>query len=146
MYFSFISRHFQTETRSPIAYNTIIKKLLNHKAEVDTYADTLHYTPLHCASHFGNLSVVQLLVETGLCDINRTCKEVLQTTRGRRLGMRAVDAAMKQGHEDVVRYLIDKGKAEFSINHWEDIPDIVTIFEERQSFHRWLVNNINLET
>ncbi len=52
--------------------------------------------------------------------------------------MRAVDAAMKQGHEGVVRYLIDKGKAEFSFNHWEDIPDIIAIFEERQSFHRWL--------
>ncbi len=105
---------------------------------MDTYADTLHYTPLHCASHFGNLPIIQLLVETGLCDINRTCKDVLQTTRGRRLGMRAVDAAMKEGHEEVVRYLIDKGKAEFSMDHWDDIPDIFAIFEQRPSFYRWL--------
>lgn len=80
------------------ADNEIIKLLLNYDAEIDKKGK-LDFTPLMVASQEGHLNTVKLLADTLNCNIETKNIE----------NLRAFDLAVKNGHKDVVDYLISKG-------------------------------------
>ncbi len=50
----------------------VVKILTQHDGIDVDVQDTSNYTPLHCACYMGHLKCVQVLKETGQCDLGKS--------------------------------------------------------------------------
>jgi len=103
-------------------YSTI--ELLLKAGANANLTDTTGFTALHKAAKAGNLKMVELLVELGNADVNKDASKTLPSFPV------ILHEAVINGHEEVVKFLLDHGANVDQINH-----------EGRTALHRAVLKN-----